>query len=126
MPELKKEEPKRKNKGLKILAKIIAGVFIFIILLILFIRSPWGQSIIVDKVTNSISSKTNTKIEIEKLFITFGGNINLEGLYLEDQKGDTLIYSSSLEADVPLWPIIKGDGLSVNVVHSEGLRPKVI
>ena len=126
MPELKKEEPKRKNKGLKILAKIIAGVFIFIILLILFIRSPWGQSIIVDKIANSISSKTNTKIEIEKLFITFGGNINLEGLYLEDQKGDTLIYSRSLEADVPLWPIIKGDGISVNFVDWEGLRANVI
>ncbi|CAM4211985.1 translocation/assembly module TamB domain-containing protein [Gillisia limnaea] len=126
MPKLKKEEPKKKNKLLKILAKILAGFVLFMILLILFIRSPWGQSIIVDKVTNSISNNTNTKIEIEKLFISFAGNINLEGLYLEDQKGDTLIYSKSLEADVPLWPIIKGDGISVNFIDWEGLRANVI
>ncbi|MGM0391787.1 MAG: translocation/assembly module TamB domain-containing protein [Bacteroidota bacterium] len=126
MPNSKKEEPKRKNKTIKILAKILAGLFIFIILLILFIRSPWGQGIIVDKLTNSISNKTNTKVEIEKLFITFDGNISLEGLYLEDQKSDTLIYSRSLEADVPLWPLIKGDGISVNFVDWEGLRANVI
>ncbi|MFO7721012.1 MAG: translocation/assembly module TamB, partial [Gillisia sp.] len=126
MPNSKKEEPKGKNKTIKILAKILAGLVIFIILLILFIRSPWGQGIIVDTVTSSISKKTSTKIEIDRLFISFDGNINLEGLYLEDQKGDTLIYSRSLEANLPLWSIIKGDGISLNFVDWEGLRANVI
>jgi len=61
--------------------------------LILFIRSPWGQDIVVEKATNYVSSKTGTEVSIRRLFITFFGNIFLEDLYLEDTKGDTLLYS---------------------------------
>ena len=91
----------------------------------LFIRSPWGQGIIVDKVTSYVSGKTNTKVEIDRLFITFAGNVFLDGLYLEDTKGDTLVYSKSLEVDVPLWPIITGNGIGVNLIDWEGLRANV-
>lgn len=95
-------------------------------MLVLFIRSPWGQDIIVQRATKYVSGKTHTKVEIEKLFITFDGNIMLKGLYLEDKKGDTLVYSKSLEADVPLLPIIRGNGIGVNNLDWEGLRANVI
>ncbi len=110
---------------MRILAKIIAGVLILILLLILFIRSPWGQNIIVDKITSSFAEKTNTKIEIDRLFFTFYGNINLDGLYLEDQQGDTLIYSKNLEADIPIWPVIRGRGISVNSLDWIGVRANI-
>ncbi len=95
-------------------------------MLVLFIRSPWGQDFIVQRATKYVSGKTQSKVEIEKLFITFGGNIVLKGLYLEDQKGDTLVYSKSLEADIPILPIIRGNGIGVNNLHWEGLRANVI
>lgn len=95
-------------------------------MLVLFIRSPWGQDIIVQQATKYISGKTNTKVEIDKLFITFGGNIMLNGLYLEDKKGDTLVYSKSLEADIPLLPIIRGNGIGVNSLDWEGVRANII
>ncbi len=95
-------------------------------MLVLFIRSPWGQNIIVQKAVNYVSEKTHTKVEIEKLFITFDGNIMLKGLFLEDKKGDTLVYSKSLEADIPLLPIIRGNGIGVNTLDWEGLRANVI
>ncbi len=94
-------------------------------MLILFIRSPWGQSIIINKATSYVSDKTKTKVEIDRLFITFSGNVYLDGLYLEDQKGDTLIASKSLEVDVPLWPIIKGNAIGINLVEWEGLKANV-
>lgn len=78
------------------------------------------------RAVNYVSGKTNTKVEIEKLFITFGGNIMLKGLYLEDKKGDTLVYTKSLEADIPLLPIIRGNGIGVNYLDWEGLRANII
>ena len=81
------------------------GLILLFIILVLFIRSPWGQNIIVSKATAYIANKTNTKIEIDRLFITFSGNAVLEGLFLEDKKGDTLLYSKSLEANIPITPI---------------------
>ncbi|MDN3723582.1 translocation/assembly module TamB domain-containing protein [Aequorivita sp. SDUM287046] len=50
----------------------------------------------------------------------------LKGLYLEDKKGDTLVYSESLEADVPLLPIIRGNGIGVEYLDWEGLRANII
>ncbi len=119
------KKKKKKGSGLKLFGKILLGIFIFLILLLLFIRSPWGQGIIVDRVVSYISNKTGTEVQIERLFITFSGDISLEGLYLEDKKGDTLIYSRQLEADIPLMPIIKGNGISIDNLEWKGVRANV-
>lgn len=124
--ENEKKKKKKRYKILKVLAKFFAGLFIFIILLLLFIRSPWGQDIIKNQVVKNISSKTNTEISLDKLFITFSGNIQLDGLYLEDKKGDTLVYSKSLEADIPIWPIIQGNAISVDNLDWEGLKANIV
>jgi hypothetical protein len=125
---LEKKEKKEKSRYriLKILAKFFAGLFIFIILLLLFIRSPWGQEIIKNQIIQNISSKTNTEIELDKLFITFTGNIQMNGLYLEDKQGDTLLYSKSLEADIPIWPIIQGNAISIEELDWKGVKANII
>nr|WP_317124722.1 translocation/assembly module TamB domain-containing protein [Marixanthomonas ophiurae] len=122
----KRKARKKKYRIFRRIARVMLGILVFLLLLILFIRSPWGQGIIVDKVVSYVSDKTNTKVEIEKLFITFDGDIMLKGLFLEDKKGDTLVYSKSLEADVPLWPIIRGNGIGLESVDWEGLRANII
>ncbi len=102
------------------------GIVVFLILVVLFIRSPWGQGIIVEKATSYVSNKTHTKVEIERLFLTFDGNLQVDGLFLEDTKGDTLIYSKSLEANVPLWAMIRGEGIGVDALSWEGVRANII
>lgn len=126
--DVKKKSPKKKKRpyrAFRIFARIMLGILFFLLLIVLFIRSEWGQGIIVSKAVKYVSDKTNTKVEIEKLYITFDGDILLKGLYLEDKKGDTLIYSKLLEADIPLWPIIKGDGIGLEQLDSEGLRATI-
>lgn len=100
-------------------------LLLFLIALILFIRSPWGQGIIVDKVTAFVSGKTNTKVEIEKLYLTFRGNVFLEGLYLEDLAGDTLLYSRRLETGVALLPLIQDGEIRISKLEWEGLVARV-
>ncbi|MGA9591019.1 MAG: translocation/assembly module TamB, partial [Salegentibacter sp.] len=112
-------------KALKILGKIIGGILILLILILLFIRSPWGQGIIKDKFISSISKKTNTELSVDKLFINFAGNLQLDGLYAEDKKGDTLIYSKSLEADIDLWPLIQGTAFSIDNLDWEGVTANI-
>ncbi len=104
---LEKKKKLKKYRFLRILGRIFAVLITLFILRVLFIRSPWGQDIIVQRAVTYASDKTNTKVEIEKLFITFDGNIMLKGLYLEDKKGDTLVYSKSLEADMLLHLLIQ-------------------
>ncbi|MAW94557.1 MULTISPECIES: translocation/assembly module TamB domain-containing protein [unclassified Leeuwenhoekiella] len=114
------------KKSLKIIAKIFGVILLLLLALILFVRSPWGQGILVDKAVNYIKSKTNTEVQIDNLFITFGGNLSLDGLYLEDKQGDTLVYSKHLEADIPLWSLIKGGPISIDDVSWNGLKANII
>lgn len=111
---------------MRIFGKVVLGLFIFIFLLLLFIRSPWGQDIIKDKLVSTISDQTGTKVELDKLFVRFNGNIQIDGLYLEDQNGDTLIYSKSLNASIPFMPLIKGSGIAINSLEWNKVRANII
>ncbi|QOD62316.1 translocation/assembly module TamB [Polaribacter haliotis] len=116
---------KRKYRFLRRTLRVLLGILLFLFLIVIFIRSSWGQSIIVDKAVSYVSNKTDTKVAVEKLFVTFDGSVQLDGLYLEDTKGDTLVYSKSLEANVPLWAIIRGNGIGVDNLTLEGLRANI-
>ncbi|WP_452221778.1 translocation/assembly module TamB domain-containing protein [Lacinutrix salivirga] len=117
---------KKKHRILRIFGKTFLILFVVLFLIVLFIRSPFGQNYIINKATSYISNKTKTKVEIEKLFVTFNGDVQLNGLYLEDKTGDTLVYSKSLEANVPLWKMINGEGIGVESLDWEGLRANII
>ncbi|HTO36899.1 MAG TPA: translocation/assembly module TamB domain-containing protein [Brumimicrobium sp.] len=134
MTEKTEEKNKKKSVGkrpwwkrtFRILGWIALVLLILLFSLLLFIRSPWGQNIIVDKATHYLSEKTKTEVSIKKLFITFTGKLNLQGLYLEDLNGDTLLYSEELKANIPLFPIIMGNPISINGVKWKGLRANVV
>ncbi len=115
-----------RKKILKIIGRIFLSIILLFVVIVLVVRSPWGQDIIVSKLTDYISNKTNTKVSVGKLFITFSGDIQLEELYLEDKAGDTLIYSKSLQLDLPIYPLLFKNEISVDDVDSEGLVANII
>ena len=128
--DITENKPKEANKKtsyrwLRRTLRVALGVLIFLLLIVLFVRSPWGQNIIVNQVVDYVSNKTQTKVAIEKLFITFDGDVQLDGLYLEDKQGDTLVYSKSLEANIPLWAMINGGAVGVDGLDWEGLRANI-
>ncbi len=114
-----------KYRLLRILTRLVLGVLIFFFALVLFIRSPWGQGIIIDRAVSYISDKTETEVRIDKLYLTFSGKLSLNGLYLEDQQQDTLIYSRKLEASVGLIPLIRGESININAIDWSGLRANI-
>ncbi|NQY08693.1 MAG: translocation/assembly module TamB [Flavobacteriales bacterium] len=113
------------NRRLKIGIYAVAVIVVLMITIILFIRSPWGQAIIVSNVTAYVSNKTNTTFEIEKLYITFSGNIFVEKLFLDDLKGDTLLYSESLEASIAFIPIIFDGNIQMDYLEWDGLQANI-
>ncbi len=105
---------------------ILLVLLVLIVSVLLFIRSPWGQDIIVGKAVSYVKDKTNAEMDIEKLYVTFSGNLFLEGLYLEDQKGDTLVYSGKLETGVEVWPLIQDGAIHLSKLEWDQLTAKVI
>lgn len=116
---------KRKFRWLRRIARMLLGILIFLILLLLFIRSPWGQSIIIDYAVSYVKDKTGTEVQLESAFITFDGDIKIEGLYLADTKNDTLVYSKSLEANIAIMPLINNSGFEIDDVEWDGLTAKI-
>lgn len=110
---------------LKILGGVLAFLILFIGLTILLIRSPWGQNIIVTKAADYLSKKTGAEISIGRLFITFSGDLYLEDLYVSDAKGDTLLYSGSLETGVAIRPLIQSGDITVTKLEWERLVARV-
>ncbi|PKR80774.1 hypothetical protein CW751_08360 [Brumimicrobium salinarum] len=125
--KVKKKHKKRPwwKRGLRILAWFATVLVALFIIIVLIVRSEWGQRLIVGEATQFITAKTDTEFSIDKLFITFSGDIYLEGLYLEDLQKDTLLYSKSLQAGIPIWPIIMGNPIAINGVEWNGLRANV-
>ncbi|MFT7204738.1 MAG: translocation and assembly module TamB, partial [Algoriphagus sp.] len=93
--------------------------------IILLVRSPWGQGIIVNKATSFIEKETGTKLSIDRIFITFSGNIYLEGVYLEDLSGDTLLFSDRLEAGLEFIPLLSSGVIKVSKLHWDGVKGNV-
>ncbi len=79
----------------------------------------------VKKATSYVSNKTNTKVSVDKFFLTFGGNLYLEGLYLEDKAGDTLLYSRKLEVGVAITPWIQSGAIEITKLEWEGLKATI-
>lgn len=128
MNQILKRQMQKKKSNYRFLRRILRGIAVLILLifgLLLFIRSPWGQNIIVAKATSFVANKTGTKVEIKKLFITYSGNAFIEGLYLEDKKGDTLIYSKSLEANIPIAPILFKSSIAIKSLKWHGLQANI-
>ncbi|WP_373523961.1 translocation/assembly module TamB domain-containing protein [Aquiflexum sp.] len=103
----------------------IGVLLLLLVITILFVRSPWGQNIIIQKATSYVSNKTNTHIGIDRLFITFKGDLYLEGLYMEDRNADTLIYSKKLETGLAFWPLINNGNIFVSKLEWEGFTANV-
>ncbi|GLB49257.1 translocation/assembly module TamB domain-containing protein [Neptunitalea lumnitzerae] len=123
---MKKIKLKKKLiKLLKVIGSIVLVLLFLVISLLLFVRSEWGQKIIVQKLTNYVSDKTHTTVNVDRVFITFSGNVFVEGLYLEDTQKDTLIYSKELEANIALMPLIKGSGFTLNRLDWKGVKANI-
>ncbi len=61
---------------------------------------PSFQNLVVRQITQWGSKQWGTAFEIQRIHIGWFNRLRLEGLYLEDQQGDTLIYAGRLQVRV--------------------------
>ncbi len=111
---------------MRIAGKIFLGILVFLLLVVLFVRSPWGQNIIKNQLISTIEENTGAEIELEKVFIEFDGDIQIDQLFIKDPKGDTLVYSESISANIALWPLIQGNSFGLNELEGHRLRANIV
>jgi translocation and assembly module TamB len=92
-------------KVLKITGWIFLTCVVLLVLVILAIRIPSVQNKITQKAISFLEEKIKTEVRLDYVSISFPKKIVLTGLYLEDQREDTLLYAGSLAIDTDLWSL---------------------
>src|SRR5665647_1200153 len=93
-------------KTLKVIAWVAVSLVLIFILIAVLIQIPAIQTKIVHYATSFVSNKTHTKVEIKHVSISFPKSVVIEGLYLEDLKKDTLLYSEKAKVNIALYDLL--------------------
>ncbi len=83
-----------------IVSALILALIILPVIIMLAIQLPSVQNFAVRKAASWASGKLETKVSIDRIDIKFFSRASVEGFYVEDYGGDTLLYARRLEADI--------------------------
>ena len=95
IPEL--EDVRTGGKVPHWLRRIILSLLLLIFLPVLAFQIPWVQSYVAKRLASYLSKELHTTVSVQKVWLGLLTNVYLEDLYIEDQLGDTLIYSHQLD-----------------------------
>lgn len=94
-------------KAVKITGWMFLSIMSILLLLIVLVRIPAIQNIIVQKVVTGLREKLGTTVSLKHISISLPKKIVLEDLYLEDQSGDTLLFAGHLSVDTDLFSLFQ-------------------
>ncbi len=88
------------------------------------VQYPAVQNKIISRVTAELEKKLKTKVRISRVNIKFFKSIQLKGIYIEDQRKDTLLYADKLLATISVFEL-RNRKLTIESVELENARIKV-
>lgn len=108
--------------------------FLSFILLLIFtwtlLHFSFVQNFIVEKVSANLSDKLHAKVSLDRIHYHFFDKLQLEGLLVEDQQKDTLLYAGAAMVNITDWFFIKNkatlkyvalDNASINLNRTDSV-----
>lgn len=93
----------------KVFLWILAVILSLVLLVIIFINLPVGKRTVKNQVVKYLNNKLKTKVEIESIDYSLPKWVELNNVYVEDQKKDTLFYGEKLSVDLDMIKLIQGN-----------------
>ncbi|WP_316772985.1 translocation/assembly module TamB domain-containing protein [Pedobacter frigiditerrae] len=112
------------RKGLKIFLWVIASIILLVVLIALSLNIPAVQNFVKDKAITYIKNKTKTEVRLESIKIALPKDVVLNKFYIEDRKGDTLLYAEKLQVDISLFKLLKNT-VEINNIELKNIRANV-
>jgi translocation and assembly module TamB len=82
-------------------------VLLLLIIVVVALQFPAAQDFVARKAEGYLRDKLGTEVRIAKFRTDFRHAINLDGVYLADQKRDTLLSVGHLGVSIDLWALTK-------------------
>nr|WP_305050574.1 hypothetical protein [Elizabethkingia bruuniana] len=114
-----------KKKLLKRMIITIISIVVFFSLLILSLRLPVVQNFIKDRLVVYLENKIKTKVSLEKVYVAFPNNLQLENLYLKGQDVDTLLAVKKLDVGLNMMKLMNSTA-DITSVDLEGVKANVV
>ncbi|MEX1132621.1 MAG: hypothetical protein WEC15_05305, partial [Flavobacteriales bacterium] len=98
------KKPKRSKRGLllRVLFGLVLLPFLLVAIVVILLYLPPIQNVVRGKAVDFLTEKTGTVVTLESLHLRFPLGLKLEGLYVEDQRGDTLLYAGDVRTRLGL------------------------
>ncbi|MEQ8714904.1 MAG: translocation/assembly module TamB domain-containing protein [Cyclobacteriaceae bacterium] len=97
------------RRVIKVVSWIVSILVLLFVMLVLAIRTPQVQTRLTGMASSWLESKTGAQLSIDRLFLTFRGDLQIDELLLATPTGDTLVYSHYLEVGASLPSLLEGD-----------------
>ena len=101
------------GKVIKILFSVISTLILCMIILpllmALLLAVPSIQNFAVQRLTDVANRKLGIEVSLDKISVKGYNMLTIDDLYLEDMKGDTMLYVPKLKANLNKAGIFKGD-----------------
>ncbi|TNE58252.1 MAG: hypothetical protein EP344_10215 [Bacteroidetes bacterium] len=91
-------EKPRLRKLWRRVENLLFGTTVLLVVLYFVLQLSAVQNWLIRRVTGYLSSELKTRVEVRHIDVVFFDNLLLEGFYLEDRAGDTLLYAEKLKA----------------------------
>jgi uncharacterized protein involved in outer membrane biogenesis len=108
----------------KICLKVIAGILLFILVLLLLIQTSFVQNFARKKIVSYLQAKLHTKVSIGDLDIGFPKKIILKNIYVEDLQKDTLLSGERLEINISMFRLLQHT-VDIREIGLKGITVKI-
>ncbi|NBC24888.1 MAG: hypothetical protein GVX78_04655 [Bacteroidetes bacterium] len=122
MNEKEPKSPKNKKRRStlwKWSKRIVLTFLLFFVVLLISIQIPFVQESVISQITTQISERTETKVNAEGFRLRLFNSLSLNGLYIEDHNGDTLLYAKDFQIRFknPIYSYLKGDDFLIKGIE---------
>ncbi|MCD0490444.1 translocation/assembly module TamB domain-containing protein [Pedobacter sp. MC2016-14] len=110
--------------SLKVILWIIASIIMLVVLIAISLNIPAVQNFVKDKAIGYLKNKTHTEVSLESVKIALPKDVVLNKFYIEDKKGDTLLYAEKLAVDISLLKLLSNK-VEINNIQLDKIRANV-
>lgn len=96
------------KKPLQWVVMIVSVILLIFILLLFIIHTTRAKNFIRGKLEAYLIAKTHTKLHISAINYRLPKWVELDGVYLQDRSGDTLLFGGKLRVDINMLALLKG------------------
>lgn len=96
------------RKWIKWTGCVLAGIFLLLVILILCLHTSPVKRFVRDRLQNFLSAKIAGGVHIASVNYRLPKWVELDGVFLIDKKGDTLLYGKTIRIDVNMFKLLQG------------------